>query len=139
MPESKKNKPKRIQEDDISIGKRIKRVIIPGSTGGFYTIFLGTAIIIVCIWAFIHSVLTGIPATGLSDMMFGAVGLLGVHTVRGAFADRGNAQIAIEGLDQTQPGQSSYVDTPSGVVSTEIAPNVNLQPVTEEQKESVKG
>lgn len=72
---------------------RLARVIIPGTTGGLYTLWLGALGFLTVLVVFVHGYWTGRDLPGVTgEVLIASVGLMGVHTVRGAAADRWNAQ-----------------------------------------------
>lgn len=87
---------------------RLRRIIVPGTTGGLYTLLPGALGFFVVLALFVHAYFTGrqLPAV-TGDVLLASVGMLGVHTVRGTFADRANAQsgLAPVPVDPTDPYQ----------------------------------
>lgn len=71
---------------------RLSRVLVPGTTGGVYTLFPGTLGFLVVLGLYAHSALTGraMPDT-TGELLTASVTLLGVHQLRGSLADRANA------------------------------------------------
>jgi len=71
---------------------RLRRIIVPGTTGGLFTVYPGTLGFLVILGLFVHAYFTGrqLPA-GIGDVLLASVGLLGLHTARGTSADRANA------------------------------------------------
>lgn len=72
--------------------QRLSRVVVPGTTGGVYTLIPGVISFLVVVALFIHSHFTGRPMpTVTGELLTASVGLMGLHTLRGASADRVHA------------------------------------------------
>lgn len=72
---------------------RFRRVIVPGTSGGFYTLGCGTLGFVAVVAAYLGSFWTGKPMPPLTgELLVASVTLLGVHTTRGILADRENAK-----------------------------------------------
>ncbi|MVN88972.1 hypothetical protein GO986_19715 [Deinococcus sp. HMF7620] len=90
------------------LGQRVRRVIIPGTTGGFYTLTLGALGFLTVLGVYVHSYVTGRAMPDLSgELLAGSLVALGVHQVRGISADRVNAAngLAPVPIDPTAPAQ----------------------------------
>lgn len=94
---------------------RLRRVIIPGTTGGVYTLIPGALGFFTVLVLFVHAYFSGrqLPAV-TGDVLLASVGMLGVHTVRGISADRANAAngLAPVPVDPTDP--AAPTSGPSG-------------------------
>lgn len=87
-------------------GQRLRRVIVPGTTGGVYTLIPGALGFFVVVALFVHSYFSGKPMPGMTgELLATCVGLMGLHTVRSTSADRANAAngIAPVPADPTDP------------------------------------
>lgn len=96
--------------------ERLARILIPGTTGGLYTLWPGTIGFAVVIVVYVHSYLTGKPAPGITgELLWACVGLMAVHTGRGMVADRYNAQagFAPVPVDPNQPGVTPAAPGPT--------------------------
>lgn len=71
---------------------RLRRVLVPGTTGGLYTLWPGALGFLTVLGLYVHAYASGrqLPAV-TGELLTASVGMLGVHTVRGVFADRANA------------------------------------------------
>ena len=76
--------------------QRLQRIIIPGSTGGLYTLIPGALGFFVVLALYVHSYFSGkeMPAV-TGEMLLTSVSMLGVHQIRGISADRANASAGI--------------------------------------------
>lgn len=124
---SKRNKKKTARE-------RISEVIIPGSTGGFYTLIPGVSVIFILLAIYVYAFFAGkeVPEPFV-ELLWVGVALMGVHNGRAVFNDRANGRVAEAAIEYTESGEEVEVD--SGNVSMKV----DKKPVTEEEKESVKG
>lgn len=85
---------------------RLRRVIVPGTTGGVYTLIPGALGFFIVVLLYVHSYFTGRDMPGVTgELLTASVGMLGVHTLRGISADRANAAngIAPVPADPTDP------------------------------------
>lgn len=87
-------------------GQRLARIIVPGTTGGIYTLIPGALGFFVVLGVYVHSYATGKPMPDVTgEMLLATVSMLGVHTARAVSADRANAAngIAPVPVDPTDP------------------------------------
>ncbi|WP_027459253.1 hypothetical protein [Deinococcus murrayi] len=85
---------------------RLRRVMVPGTTGGVYTLLPGALGFFVVLALYVHSYATGRPMPGVTgELLTASVGMLGVHTLRGISADRANAANGVTPVpaDPTDP------------------------------------
>lgn len=86
--------------------QRLQRVLIPGTTGGLYTLLPGAFGFFVILGVYVHGYATQkeLPAV-TGELLLAVVTMLGVHTARGISADRANAAngIAPVPVDPTDP------------------------------------
>ena len=91
-------------------GARLRRVIVPGTTGGLYTLIPGAIGFFTVLAVFVVGFFTGreVPIVA-GDILLASVGMLGVHTVRGISADRANASNGIGPVpvDPSDPAQAT--------------------------------
>lgn len=96
-------------------GARLRRVVIPGTTGGLYTLLPGALGFFTVLLLFVHAYFSGrqMPAV-TGDILLASVGMLGVHTARGISADRANASNGIGPVpvDPSDPAQAPASATP---------------------------
>lgn len=96
-------------------GARLRRVIIPGTTGGLYTLLPGALGFFTVLLLFVHAYFSGrqMPAV-TGDILLASVGMLGVHTARGISADRANASNGIGPVpvDPSDPAQATPSSAP---------------------------
>ncbi len=89
---------------------RLRRIIVPGTTGAVYTLWPGTLGFFVVLCLFVHAYFTGrqLPAV-TGDVLLASVGMLGVHQWRGSRADQANAQsgLAPVPVDPSDPYQQA--------------------------------
>ncbi|SMB93217.1 hypothetical protein [Deinococcus hopiensis] len=74
--------------------QRLQRVLVPGTTGGLYTLVPGATGFYVILFMHAHSYFTGKPPPNeaiTSFILTACVSMLGVHQIRGISADRANA------------------------------------------------
>ncbi|WP_019585205.1 hypothetical protein [Deinococcus apachensis] len=98
-----------------SPGARLRRVIVPGTSGGLYTLLCGTLGFGAVVYAYIASFHTGKPMPLMTEALLTAsVALLGVHTTRGILADRENAKngVAPVPVEPTTPPTMPLPDLP---------------------------
>lgn len=96
-------------------GARLRRVIVPGTTGGLYTLVPGVRGFYVLLGLFAHSYFTGRPLPAVfGELLAGCVTMLGVHTVRGISADRANASNGLGPVpvDPNDPAQATPSNAP---------------------------
>lgn len=85
---------------------RLRRVIIPGTTGGVYTLIPGVIGFLTVLVLYVDSYRTGKPMPDVTgELLTASVTMLGVHTLRGISADRANAAngVAPVPVDPTDP------------------------------------
>lgn len=95
--------------------QRLGRVVVPGTTGGIYTLIPGALGFFVVLGVYVHSYATGKPMPDVTgEMLLATVSMLGVHTARGISADRANAAngLAPVPVDPTDPAGPAPVPTP---------------------------
>jgi len=71
---------------------RLRRIIVPGTTGGLFTLYPGALGFLVVLALLVHAYFTGrqLP-TVAGDVLLASVGMLGLHSARASVADRANA------------------------------------------------
>lgn len=80
---------------------KLRDILIPGTTGGFYTLIPGSLGFLIVLVAYLTSYVTCMasagcvepvahPATG--ELLTASVAMLGVHATRATLADRANAK-----------------------------------------------
>lgn len=124
-----------------SIAERIDAVIIPGTTGGFYTTLPGAMLLLSTLGVSIHSYLTGrnVP-TIFSDLLLSGVGLLGVHSARAALTSRNTTDTARDAIDSLEKDESVTVKTPEGTIeATKTDENSDSQKDFIRLRDSIKG
>lgn len=101
--------------------KNLWRVLMPGSTGAAYTLLPGAIGFFVVIGVYIDSYVhcrntvgCTVPITPVitGELLTAVVAMLGVHTIRGALADKRNAD---NGIAPVPADEDSYVP-PAGVM-----------------------
>lgn len=77
--------------------QRLGRVVVPGTTGGVYTLIPGAISFFVVVGLFVHSYFSSTPMPNVTgELLTASLGLMGLHTLRGASADRVNAANSFE-------------------------------------------
>jgi hypothetical protein len=87
-------------------------VIIPGTTGGLYTLVPGVTGFYLMLFLFAHAYFTGHPLPGaFGELLAGCIAMMGVHWVRGSLSDRANAQNGLGPVpvDPSDPAQVTPV------------------------------
>lgn len=122
-----------------TIIQRIDAVIIPGSTGGFYTLVPGIMIIFILLGIYIYAFVKGktLPEPFV-ELLWVGVALMGIQNGRAVFDGRSASRIAQSAVDEADIGEEVEVESPSSNVKVR---KQAVQPVeqTEEEKEAVKG
>lgn len=144
-------KKKRLLKRRKTIGERIDEVVIPGTTGGLYTIWSGTLLLLLSGGAALYGLIQGKEVPSIFDqLVYGGLGLMGVHAGRSVFANRnaGNvAERAVEGIDigegvsitTNEDGDIYAKKVPSNEVPPTPAPKLPNDDLFQRQKEAVKG
>lgn len=96
-------------------GARLRRVLVPGTTGGVYTLVPGAIGFFTVLGVFVVGFFTGraVPAVA-GDILLASVGMLGVHTWRAKAADQANAESGIGPVpvDPGDPAQAPASSAP---------------------------
>ncbi|SMB85721.1 hypothetical protein [Deinococcus hopiensis] len=95
--------------------QRLQRVLVPGTTGGLYTLVPGATGFYVILGVYLHAHFTGREAPAMTgELLTAVVAMLGVHTLRGISADRANAAngMAPVPVDPTDPAQKTAPTLP---------------------------
>lgn len=104
------SKPAEASRPPETPGARLRRVIIPGTTGGLYTLVPGVSGFYLLLFLFAHSYFTGRPLPGaFGELLAGCIAMMGVHQIRGSLADRANAQNGLGPVpvDPSDPAQAA--------------------------------
>ncbi len=103
------------------ISYRINSVLIPGTTGGLYTIGSGFMLIVITAGVYLFGFIFNKPIPNqFNDLLYSAVGLLTIHAGRAIFGERSTAQIARQSIAGLQSGQEINVNAQDGTVSAEM-------------------
>jgi hypothetical protein len=92
-------------------------VIVPGTTGGLFTLVPSVTGFYLLLILFVHSYFTGRPLPSVfGELLTGCIAMLGVHWVLGSLADRANAQNGLGPVpvDPSDPAQGTSVAPASG-------------------------
>lgn len=96
-------------------GARLRRVLVPGTTGGVYSLIPGAIGFFTVLTVFVIGFFTGREVPGVAtEILFASVGMLGVHTWRARAADRANADSGLGPVpvDPSDPAQASPSTAP---------------------------
>jgi hypothetical protein len=109
-----------IPEELPSLGYRINRVLIPGTTGGLYTIFSGAMLIFMTAGVYLFGFMFNKPIPNqFNDLLYSAVGLLTIHAGRSIFGGKNVAEMTRDSIKGVRTGEQIEIDTPDGNIRAE--------------------